>query len=57
MNLCILTTIICNGAVCYCNNRDFCNENDAARAASGGASPHHWTVVAMMMLALVAVFS
>ena len=57
MNLCILTTIICNRAVCYWNNRDFCNENVATRAASGGASTHRWSVDAMMMLALVAVFS
>jgi len=39
----------CNGAVCYCNSRDFCNENDATRVESNASSP---TSSAVLLLTL-----
>ena len=40
----------CNGAVCYCNSRDFCNENDATRVESKAAS--HPMSSALLLLTL-----
>ena len=39
----------CNGAVCYCNSRDFCNENDATRVESKASHP---TSSAVLLLTL-----
>jgi len=40
----------CNGAVCFCNSRDFCNENEATRVESKATS--HPASSALLLLTL-----
>merc|ERR1719422_800656 len=39
----------CNGAVCYCNSRDFCNENEATRVESKAPSTSSSTLLLLTL--------